>query len=402
MPSSSRGVGEGGVLSAAILVALLLLPAIQADGPTRIPIYVTYAVGKTPVLVYADREGSSCPYPEDVDRILGEGLEAAFRNHLGAMMRFVGEFGPQYARLLELRFERTDNRDGASVVVVAKELEENVAGATYLTTHTPVVIELDCGLAKAKIQVRGDPARALSCAGHRPRRAGALHDELMGAPLHAPPPPPYPSSLDALALWELWFSGRTYRPGVEVMFTIPSGFPYVVLLPYDATIRELEAGKATLEQRYEGLYRMYEENTKQLYNMTQLVASLREDVRKLGAENEALRAENARLAGRVGELESLLAGRETALANLSRAAEDLRAALGEREGQVARLTARVAELQGRLERSEAWASALLATVLLMVPIAIIIPAAAIALGKRRDVRRQQRSRGSPAQPAEQP
>jgi uncharacterized coiled-coil protein SlyX len=373
------------VLSAAILVALLLLPAIQADGPTRIPIYVTYAVGKTPVLVYADREGSSCPYPEDVDRILGEGLEAAFRNHLGAMMRFVGELGPQYARLLELRFERTDNRDGASVVVVAKELEGNVAGATYLTTDAPVVIELDCGLGRPRnssmailtMVILHELYHALGIGHVEPAR----HSELMGAPPPRPPPP-YPSSLDALALWELWFSGRTYRPGVEVMFTIPSGFPYVVLLPYDATIRELEAGKATLEQRYEGLYRMYEENTRMLYNMTQLVASLREDVRKLGAENEALRAENARLAGRVGELETMLAGRETALANLSRVAERLRAALGEREGQVARLTARVAELQGRLERSEAWSSALLVLTLLMVPIAIIIPAAAVAFGRR--------------------
>jgi uncharacterized coiled-coil protein SlyX len=84
----------------------------------------------------------------------------------------------------------------------------------------------------------------------------------------------------------------------------------------------------------------------------------------------------------VGELETLLAERETALANLGRTAEGLRAALGEREGQVARLTARVAELQERLERSEAWSSVLLAAVLLMVPIAIIIPATAVAFGRR--------------------
>jgi len=376
------------VFTAAILVALLLLPAIQADGPTRIPIYVTYAVGKTPVLVYADREGSSCPYPEDVDRILGEGLEAAFRNHLGAMMRFVGEFGPQYARLLELRFERTENRDGASVVVVAKQLEGNVAGATYLTTNTPVVIELDCGLGRPRnssmailaMVILHELYHALGIGHVEPAR----YSELMGAPPPRPPPP-YPSSLDALALWELWFSGRTYRPGVEVMFTIPSGFPFVVLLPYDATIRELEAGKATLEQRYEGLYRMYEENTKMLYDMTRLVASLREDVRELSGKNEALRAENARLAGRVGELESLLAERETALANLSRVAEGLRAALGEREGQVASLVAKVAELQEKLKRAEAWGQVLFYTVLVLVPLALTVPVA-LALIRRRERR----------------
>jgi regulator of replication initiation timing len=376
------------VFAAAILVALLLLPAIQADGPTRIPIYVTYAVGKTPVLVYADREGSSCPYPADVDRILGKGLEAAFRNHLGAMMRFVGEFGPQYARLLELRFERTDNRNGASVVVVAKELEGNIAGATYFSPYVPVEIELDCDLGRPPrsttalltMVILHELYHALGIGHVEPAR----HSELMGAP-PGPPPPPFPSSLDALALWELWFSGKTYRPDVDAVFTIPSGFPYVVLLPYDATIRELQSDKTTLEQRYEGLYRMYEENTKQLYNMTQLVASLREDVRKLGAENEALRAENARLAGRVGELEALLAGRETALANLSREAEGLRAALGEREGQVASLVAKVAELQEKLKRAEAWGQVLFYTVLVLVPLALMVPVA-LALIRRRERR----------------
>jgi predicted nuclease with TOPRIM domain len=122
-----------------------------------------------------------------------------------------------------------------------------------------------------------------------------------------------------------------------------------------------------------------------LYNMTRLVASLREDVRELSGKNEVLRAENARLAGRVGELESLLAGRETALANLSRVAEELRAALGEREGQVASLVAKVAELQEKLERAEAWGQVLFYTVLVLMPLALTVPVA-LALIRRRERR----------------
>jgi hypothetical protein len=254
---------------------------------------VTYAVGKPPVLVYADREGSSCPYPKDVDRILGACIEEAFRNHLGAMMRFVGELGPQYAGLLELRLERTDNRDGASVVVVVKQLEGNIAGVTYLSIDAPVVIELDCGLGRPPhsamailtMVILHELYHALGIGHVEPAR----FNELMGAP-PGPAPPPFPSSLDALALWELWFSGKTYMPYVEVVLTIHAGFPYVVLLPYDATIRELEAEKATLDQRYDGLYRMYE---KKHQDALQHDAARRQPARRCaGAERQERGAES--------------------------------------------------------------------------------------------------------------
>jgi regulator of replication initiation timing len=254
-------------------------------------------------------------------------------------------------------------------------LEEGFAGHTAM--GTPPVIYYDCRLA-------GHPQLMVGVALHELYHARGL-GHANTAELIVGGADEYPSSLDALALWELWFSGTTYRPDVDVVLTIPSGFPYVVLLPYDATIRELQSDKTALEQRYEGLYRMYEENTKQLYNMTQLVASLREDVRKCGAENEALRAENARLAGRVGELETLLAERESALANLGKVAEDLRAALGEREGQVASLVAKVAELQGKLKRAEARGQVLFYAVLVLVPLALMVPFA-LALIMRRERR----------------
>jgi uncharacterized coiled-coil protein SlyX len=268
------------------------------------------------------------------------------------------------------------------VVVVAKQLEENVAGATYLTTHTPVVIELDCGLARTRykyVAILHELYHALGIGHVEPAR----YDELMGAP-PTRAPPPYPSSLDALALWELWFSGRTYRPGVEVMFTILR-----IPLRRPAALRRHDTGAGGGEGHARAALRWaiqdVRKNTRMLYNMTRLVASLREDVRELSGKNEALRAENARLAGRVGELESLLAGRETALANLSRVAEELRAALGEREGQVASLVAKVAELQEKLERAEAWGQVLFYTVLVLMPLALTVPVA-LALIRRRERR----------------
>jgi uncharacterized coiled-coil protein SlyX len=367
---------------------------------------VTYAVGKPPVLVYADREGSSCPYPKDVDRILGACIEEAFRNHLGAMMRFVGELGPQYAGLLELRLERTDNRDGASVVVVVKQLEGNIAGVTYLSIDAPVVIELDCGLGRPPhsamailtMVILHELYHALGIGHVEPAR----FNKLMGAP-PGPAPPPFPSSLDALALWELWFSGNTYTAD-EVNYTLPNytlpgGFPYVLLLPYNETISQLQGEVSDLRGRLGTLTTISEQQRREIDSLNQILKQLqndivvleqnltasREEVARLSAKNEALRAENARLAGRVGELEYLLAGRETALANLSRAAEGLRAALGEREGQVASLVAKVAELQEKLKRAEAWGQVLFYTVLVLVPLALMVPVA-LALIRRRERR----------------
>ena len=391
-----------------LIVAMLLLPVIEASQPptiTLLPHGRARADESLTVWLYLDRDASRCDDPRAVDTIITEGVERALRNHRLAMMRFVGEFGPRYDDLLRLRLAWTDSRERAGIIIAVKLLEEGAAGLTVM--GAPPVIYYDCRLA-------GHPQLMAWVALHELYHALGLGHadtaELMGDSVDE-----YPSSLDALALWELWFSGNTYAAGVT-SYTLPSGFPYVLLLPYNETISQLQGEVSDLRGRLGTLTTISEQQRREIDSLNQKLKQLqndivvleqnltasREEAARLSAENEALRAENARLAGRVGELETLLAERETALANLSRAAEGLRAALGEREGQVARLTARVAELQGRLERSEAWASTLLATVLLMVPIAIIIPAAAIALGRRRDVRRQQRSRGSPAQPAEQP
>jgi predicted nucleic acid-binding Zn-ribbon protein len=367
---------------------MLLLPVIQASQPGTItfsPHGRARADENLTVWLYFDRSASLCDDPRAIDTIITEGVEKALRNHRLAMLRFVGEFGPRYDDLLRLKFAWTDRRERAGIIIVAKDIGYT-GGRVLVSGGAAPIIEYSCDLAGHALLIHV----ALHELYHALGLGHANTAELMGDGADE-----YPSSLDALALWELWFSGNTYTAD-EVNYTLPPGFPYVLLLPYNETISQLQGEVSDLRNRLGTLTTISEQQRREIDSLNQILKQLqndivvleqnltasREEVARLSAKNEALRAENARLAGRVGELETLLAERETALANLGKVAEELRAALGEREGQVARLAARVAELQGRLERSEAWANALLAAVLLMVPIAIIIPAAAIALGRR--------------------
>jgi len=377
--------------AALLVVAMLLLPVIQANQPPTItfsPHGRARADENLTVWLYFDRSASRCDNPRAIDTIITGGVEKALRNHRLATIRFVGEFGPRYDDLLRLRFAWTDSRERAGIIIVAKDI--GYTGGRMLVSGGAVpIVEYSCDLAGHTFLIHV----ALHELYHALGLGHANTAELMGDGADE-----YPSSLDALALWELWFSGNTYTAD-EVNYTLPPGFPYVLLLPYNETISQLQGEVSDLQNRLGTLTTISEQQRREIDGLNQKLKQLqndivvleqnltasREEITRLSAKNEALGAENARLSGRVGELESLLAGREAALANVSRVAEGLRAALGEREGQVASLVAKVAELQEKLKRAEAWGQVLFYTVLVLMPLALMVPVA-LALIRRRERR----------------
>jgi len=372
--------------AAPALVALLLTAAtlgylpeisVRAEKPSIdfMGLYLPASPEDPVVMVFPDYGGSSCPTPGVVDYILGEGLDKAFRAHTDSMIRFVGEFGQKYAKLILLRFEKTDSLERAGVIVRVEDVYEEPGAAGGLTRHyslpdAPVEVYLDCDLPNYGVWMDAAILHEL----YHALRLGHVSPphplELMGSD---DIPPPYPSSLVALALFELWFSGKSFPSGS--VYTLPDGFPYVVLLPYHVTVEELEKEIEKSRSRIKELAETRDTQWREIIKLRGDVQTLREQLEASKGENEALRAEVERLTG-------VAQGLEQQLAEKRREAEELRSSLAERERQVASLAARVAELQQQLERSEAWGQAMFFMLVAVVPVAIIVSSAVVALRGR--------------------
>ena len=286
----------------AILVLLALLPAISLEPGVspEIPIWDLGIPGypSDPVRrIYADYGASSCPAQGDwaVRKLLVEGLDTAIQNHWRAMLRFVGEFGPKYADLLGLRMERTDSREAAAIIVQAVDLGGAGGRSIRFSDRRPVLVQLDCSLAESEEDL------IYSTILHELYHALGLGHAVPGHRLElmADGTAPYPTTLVALALWELWFSGRRYSE--EAVFRLPGGFPYVLLVPYEDTVVELQSQITSLRRQNNDLRNqldaLWGENTK----LNSTIQGLRNDLVTVRGELEAA---NARAEALSRELEA--------------------------------------------------------------------------------------------------
>jgi hypothetical protein len=345
------------MLATLLLVALLLLPTIPAETPSlKIDPLVASRVRHRDytVYVYADYDNSYCPENGSVNKIIGESLDLALQIHKESMLRFVQEYGFEYAKLVLLKFERTSNIDEAAVIVRVKDIE--ALGQALYTRYSGRyygLIIYDCDLAEYPLNavlstILHELYHTIGL-GHPDKDNGY---ELMGYGLDYF----YPSSLDAAAIWELWFSGRydNYQSDETIWFT--TNLSYTLLEPFPSTIdrlldqnRELLDRNKKLEDRIRGLASENYDLKNDIMTLRDRVTKYEYEVRGLSAENEALRNETARLNMLVGDLSGRLEEREKAVAKLSEELSSASARISSLESQVEKLESLKSSLENENE-----------------------------------------------------
>jgi cell division protein FtsB len=324
-----------------LLVALLTAPVIPAETPV-IELFppsrpLAYTEDYT-IYLYPDYEHSSCPNMTDVDVILGSALDMALIIHREAMMRFVGEFGFKYDKLLMLKFEKTtDKKKGMPIYV--KELEPPVAG--YFGgrgDYREVVI--DCDVAKAPLNQR------LQVIMHE-----LYHSLGLGHPfthndyeLMSYSDVPYPSSLDVAGVWELWFGKYASSSVEKVNFTIVD-IPYVLLEPYNVTITRLVEQSRELEDRNKRLTSENFDLRRDIVKLRDEVSSYKAQVQSLEGQLEEKSQTISRLNETVSSLRKSLEAREATIGSLNKTINNLKA-------ELASASARISSLESQVEKLE--------------------------------------------------
>ena len=293
-----------------LLVALLTAPVIPTETPVieLIPSYkpLEYTEDYT-IYLYPDYEHSSCPNMADVDVILGPALDMALINHREAMFRFVGEFGLKYDKLLMLKFEKTTDKEKGMPIYV-KDLKPPIAG--YYAHE----IVIDCDVAHSSLDTQ------VSVILHE-----LYHSLGLGHPfthndyeLMSYSDIPYPSSLDIVAVWELWFGKYANSSAESINFTMVD-IPYAIMEPYTAVIinnltqenydlrndvKRLSIDLSTYKVAYSNLETQLEEKKR-------TISQLNETVNNLKAELSSANAKISSLESQVEKLESLKSSLES-------------------------------------------------------------------------------------------
>jgi regulator of replication initiation timing len=336
------------MLATLLLVALLLLPAIPVSPTPAIEIDPSVASRVRhkdyTIYVYADYDNSYCPENGSVNKILGDYLDLAFQIHSDSLLRFVGEFGHQYDRLILLKFVKTSNIDEAALIIRVKDTSPAV-GQTLSTNYRGRyygLIEYNCSLAYFRPNVALDTVlhelyHSLGI-GHTTEEppdkvVDLLYSELMfGAVDLGMTNYVYPSTLDIHALWTLWFTDSYKSTTSPVVFR--TNLPYLMVEPYNVSLTRLVEQSREQEGRIRSLMGTVYDLRNDIMTLRDRVTKYEYEVRGLSAENEALRNETARLNMLVGDLSGRLEEREKAVAKLNEELSGANARISSLESQV--------------------------------------------------------------------
>lgn len=222
------------------LVLFLSLPLINISYQS-IEVYpntVKY-YNSTVISIRPDYAGSTCSQ-EATLTILSE-IPNALKNHRDAVIRFIGEYG--YDEILNLKLSISEN---GIIPIYARNLPGKVGGrtSTLYTQEGEVLeiwIEIGCDVAYTSPNYR----QAIIL--HEIYHALGLGHTLVPSTIELMNgldrnSPPYPSSLDLYALWQLWF-GNLQAESVR----LPPNIPYVQVLPYNFQMSQIESSVRQLQ-----------------------------------------------------------------------------------------------------------------------------------------------------------
>ena len=336
-----------------LLVALLTAPVIPVAAPQlEIRPWLRAKDENFTVYLYASYEDSQCPRQEDVDEILGVRLQQAMQLHREAMLRFVGEFGFQYEKLLLLKFELTNDKKKAGVIINVKDLE-NVGGTTMFRVSDnelkPALVTYDCDIANLT------PGGTITVILHELYHTlGLGHPdkgnqyELMGGANLKLMKPTYPSSLDAFGLWEIWFSGKySGQPPsnnffYSEMFSINE--PYLLLEPFNETIVKLIEQSRELEDRNKRLTSENFDLRNDIVRLRDEVSSYKAQVQSLEGQLEEKSKTISLLNETVSSLRNSLEAREATIGSLNETINNLKAELSNASARISGLESQISAL----------------------------------------------------------
>ena len=310
-------------LLAALLSLLLLIGPIEAQELWIEVMPLSAEMRKLPVKIYW-KESETCP-PE-FNKVLKKTLDVALILLRKSIWRFMEENDGKYDDFIAFRLEYTDNPQEAQIIVTGDQLEEGVAGETWVgmvdgELVPPAEIYYDCEvvlkpLVPAFNVVLHELLHGLGL-GHAYFDKVGDQWEIMAEVRREGEPTIYVSTLDLHALYQIWFK-RSHRDTVA----LPSSLEFKEVKPYVVELEELKEIYEDLHEKYGVLESEVNSLKGDLKTLKERVYTLEENVTQISTEVSALESE-------VGDLNKGLSSVETTVSilgeGLRKASEDIEA-----------------------------------------------------------------------------
>ena len=337
-----------------LLSLLLLIGPIEAQELWIEVMPLSAEMKKLPVKIYW-KESKTCP--AEFNEVLKKTLDVAMILLRKSIWRFMEENDGKYDKFIAFRLEYTDNPREAHIIITGDQLEEGVAGETWIATVEgkmvpPAQIYYDCEvvlkpLVPAFNVVLHELLHGLGL-GHTYFDKVGDQWEIMAEAKREGEPTIYVSTLDLHALYQIWFSN--YRRN---RVSLPQELEFREVKPYVVELEELK-------EIYEELHRKYGVLEEEVTSLKDDLKILEKRVENLEQNVTIIRTKVSFLEEKATNLEkmaeTLSESLETVSSEVSRVAEELESVnttmrewMGEVRGSIRTLSTRISENQRSIQ-----------------------------------------------------